>query len=57
MSYRIEKDTMGEVRVPNDTYWGAQTQRSLENFQIGEEKMPYEITRAFSYSEKSGSVG
>ncbi|MDO9055604.1 MAG: lyase family protein, partial [Sulfuricurvum sp.] len=53
MSYRIEKDTMGEVRVPNDTYWGAQTQRSLENFQIGEEKMPYEITRAFSYLKKA----
>ncbi|WP_299804228.1 lyase family protein, partial [Sulfuricurvum sp. RIFOXYD2_FULL_44_160] len=53
MSYRIEKDTMGEVRVPNDTYWGAQTQRSLENFQIGEEKMPYEITRAFSLLKKA----
>jgi fumarate hydratase class II len=53
MNYRIEKDTMGEIKVPNDTYWGAQTQRSLENFEIGEEKMPYEITRAFSYLKKA----
>jgi fumarate hydratase class II len=53
MEYRIEKDTMGEIKVPNSTYWGAQTQRSLENFQIGEEKMPYEITRAFSYLKKA----
>ena len=40
MSYRIEKDTMGEVRVPSDRYWGAQTQRSLENFRIGGERIP-----------------
>ncbi len=53
MDYRIEKDTMGEIKVPNNTYWGAQTQRSLENFEIGEEKMPYEITRAFSYLKKA----
>lgn len=53
MSYRIEKDTMGEIKVPNNVYWGAQTQRSLENFQIGTEKMPYEITRAFSYLKKA----
>ncbi len=53
MSYRVEKDTMGEIRVPIDAYWGAQTQRSIENFRIGEEKMPYEITRAFSYLKKA----
>lgn len=53
MDFRLEKDTMGEIKVPNNTYWGAQTQRSLENFQIGEEKMPYEITRAFSYLKKA----
>jgi len=53
MPFRIEKDTMGEIKVPNNTYWGAQTQRSLENFHIGEEKMPYEITRAFSYLKKA----
>ena len=35
MDFRIEKDTMGEIKVPNDKYWGAQTERSLENFKIG----------------------
>ncbi len=53
MSTRIEKDTMGEIAVPIDAYWAAQTQRSIENFAIGEEKMPYEITRAFSYLKKA----
>jgi len=53
MKTRIEKDTMGEIEVPQDAYWGAQTQRSLQNFKIGEEKMPYEITRAFSYLKKA----
>jgi fumarate hydratase class II len=53
LSSRIEKDTMGEINVPKDAYWGAQTQRSIENFAIGEEKMPYEITRAFSYLKKA----
>ncbi|MBW6487451.1 class II fumarate hydratase [Sulfurimonas sp.] len=53
MSSRIEKDTMGEIKVPIDAYWAAQTQRSIENFAIGEETMPYEITRAFSYLKKA----
>ena len=53
MDYRIEKDTMGEMKVPVDAYWGAQTQRSIENFRIGEETMPYEITRAFSFLKKA----
>lgn len=53
VEYRIEKDTMGEIPVPKDAYWAAQTQRSIENFKIGEETMPYEITRAFSYLKKS----
>jgi len=53
MQTRIEKDTMGEIEVPVDAYWGAQTQRSVQNFKIGEEKMPYEITRAFSYLKKA----
>lgn len=53
MSTRIEKDTMGEIAVPVNAYWAAQTQRSIENFAIGEEKMPYEITRAFSYLKKA----
>jgi fumarate hydratase class II len=44
---------MGEIKVPIDAYWAAQTQRSIENFAIGEETMPYEITRAFSYLKKA----
>ncbi len=47
MNYRVEKDSMGEIQVPADKYWGAQTERSLENFRIGTEKMPEEIIRAF----------
>ena len=47
MGYRIEKDTMGEVRVPDDKYWAAQTERSFENFKIGVETMPREIIHAF----------
>ena len=44
---------MGEMEVPKDAYWAAQTQRSIQNFKIGEEKMPYEITRGFSYLKKA----
>ena len=47
MDYRMERDSMGEMEVPADRYWGAQTQRSYQNFQIGTEKMPEEIVRAF----------
>ena len=49
MEYRMEHDSMGEVRVPADKYWGAQTERSHENFPIGVglETMPREISRAF----------
>ena len=47
MDYRIEHDSMGEVKVPKDKYWGAQTERSLENFRIGIEKMPAAVIRAF----------
>ena len=48
MEYRIEKDTMGEVKVPVNVYWGAQTQRSIENFKIAQDinRMPKEIIRA-----------
>ena len=56
MSTRIEKDTMGEIQVPIDSYWAAQTQRSIENFAIGEETMPYEITRAFSFLKKAVAI-
>lgn len=55
MDYRIEHDTMGEVRVPADKYWGAQTQRSKENFKIGIERMPIEIIRAFSVLKKAAA--
>ncbi len=53
--YRIEHDTMGEVRVPADRLWGAQTQRSLENFPIGTEKMPKEILRAFGILKQAAA--
>lgn len=56
MEYRIEKDTMGEIKVPNDRYWGAQTERSLENFRIGIEKMPKELIRAFALLKRSLAV-
>ncbi|MCD4664058.1 MAG: class II fumarate hydratase, partial [Bacteroidales bacterium] len=57
MQYRIEKDTMGNVEVPADKYWGAQTQRSKMNFPIGEEgSMPKEIIRAFAYLKKAAAL-
>ena len=46
MNYRIERDSMGEIAVENDKYWGAQTQRSYENFKIGDEKMPMGVVHA-----------
>ncbi|MDH3282556.1 MAG: class II fumarate hydratase, partial [Gammaproteobacteria bacterium] len=51
--FRIEHDTMGEVQVPADAYWGAQTQRSLKNFEIGEERMPLEVIYAFAFLKKA----
>jgi fumarate hydratase class II len=58
MDYRIEKDTMGEVKVPVDAYYGAQTQRSIENFRIAQDtnKMPLEIIRAFAYLKKAAAL-
>jgi len=56
MTYRIEKDTLGEVQVPADRLWGAQTQRSSENFRIGTEKMPQEIITAFAVLKKSAAL-
>ncbi len=53
MEYRIEKDTMGEMKVPADKYWAAQTQRSVENFKIGEEKMPMEVVYGFANLKKA----
>jgi len=58
MDFRIEKDTMGEVQVPVDAYYGAQTQRSIENFKIAQDinKMPKEIIRAFAYLKKAAAI-
>jgi fumarate hydratase, class II len=58
MEYRIEKDTMGEVRVPADALYGAQTQRSIENFKIAQDinRMPMEIIRAFAYLKKAAAL-
>src|SRR5699024_1583230 len=53
MGFRIEKDTLGEVKVPADKFWGAQTQRSKENFPIGNETMPVEIIKAFAITKKA----
>ena len=53
MEYRIEHDSMGEVQVPADKYWGAQTQRSLENFKIGGQRQPQEIITAFAYLKEA----
>jgi fumarate hydratase class II len=58
MEYRIEKDTMGEVKVPANVYWGAQTQRSIDNFKIAQDinKMPKEIIAAFAYLKKAAAL-
>ncbi len=58
MDYRIEKDTMGEVRVPADAYYGAQTQRSIDNFKIAQDinRMPLEIIRAFAHLKKAAAL-
>ncbi|MGE9874639.1 class II fumarate hydratase [Hornefia butyriciproducens] len=53
--YRIEHDTMGEVKVPADRYWGAQTERSFENFKIGTHRMPPEVIRAFAVLKKAAA--
>jgi len=56
MEYRIEHDTMGEVKVPADKYWGAQTQRSVNNFKIGNQRMPDEVIKAFAYLKKAAAL-
>ena len=55
MTYRTEHDTMGEVKVPSDKYWGAQTQRSKDNFKIGNNLMPIEIIHAFAILKKAAA--
>ena len=56
MAFRIEKDTMGEIEVPDEKYWGAQTQRSLQNFKIGGQKIPMEIVYAFAILKKAAAL-
>lgn len=58
MDFRIEKDTMGEVKVPSNVYWGAQTQRSIDNFKIAQDinKMPKEIIAAFAYLKHAAAL-
>lgn len=56
MEYRMEHDSMGEVQVPADRYWGAQTQRSYGNFKIGTEKIPAEVITAFSYLKQAAAL-
>ena len=56
MNYRIEKDNLGEVRVPTDKYYGAQTARALVNFPIGTERMPREVIRALAIVKKAAAL-
>ena len=55
MSFRIEKDTMGELQVPSDKFWGAQTQRSIQNFKIGGDRFPREFIKAFGVLKKAAA--
>jgi fumarate hydratase class II len=55
MDFRIEKDTMGELQVPSDKFWGAQTQRSLQNFKIGGDRFPRELIKAFGVLKKAAA--
>ena len=56
MDYRIVRDSIGDIQVPSDKYWAAQTQRSLENFKIGDQRMPIEIIRAFAVLKKCAAM-
>mgnify|MGYP002511748458 CR=1 FL=1 len=56
MEYRIESDSMGEIKVPADVYWSAQTERSFENFKIGTEKIPMEVIKAFAVLKKAAAM-
>lgn len=56
MDMRIERDTLGEVKVPKEKWWGAQTQRSLQNFKIGTEKMPREVIKAFTILKEAAAI-
>ena len=54
--YRIEKDTMGEIKVKKNVYWGAQTQRAVENFKIGDHKIPMELIYAYAIVKKAAAL-
>ena len=54
--FRIEKDSLGNVKVPKTKYWGAQTQRSLENFKIGNDKIPLIIIKSFAIQKKAATI-
>src|SRR5690606_19972603 len=56
MEHRVEKDTLGEVQVPADRYWGAQTERSRQNFKIGGHRMPIEVVHAFAVLKKAAAL-
>ena len=56
MEYRVETDTMGEINVPNDKYYGAQTARSLIHFKIGLDKFPRELIRALGVLKKAAAI-
>ncbi|MGB5530115.1 MAG: hypothetical protein WBQ32_09095 [Ignavibacteriaceae bacterium] len=56
MDYRIEKDTMGEIKVPSNMYYGAQTARSLMNFKIGGDRFPRELIRALGILKKAAAL-
>jgi len=56
MDYRIERDSLGEIKVPKDKLWGAQTQRSFQNFKIGKGRMPIEVIRAFAILKKAATL-
>lgn len=56
MSFRIEHDTIGEIKVPAEKYWGAQTERSRQNFPVGKEKMPIEVVVAFAHLKKAAAI-
>lgn len=56
MSFRIEHDTFGEIEVPSEKYWGAQTQRSKQNFPVGKEQMPIEVVYGFAHLKKAAAI-
>lgn len=56
MDYRVEKDSLGEIKVPKDVYYGAQTQRAINNFNISKEKIPQEVIRSYGFIKKAAAI-